>query len=188
MLDGKALKQALLQIYGVEEQYIVPLDQGWYVPTFDKNNKKGTWIGYRILDIKPLVRAYYSEGKYVKSVKIRFRLSFVGLQAEELALQTLMFDDRSDVIKAFEDCQTQLNYNTREILTYPVREGGLNDNLCWFTDFDAQSFYETTVKWGEWEHGDTPEDKPWVYNIPAHKSDRLESGSLIVRRNSDGSE
>ena len=102
MLDSESLRQALKDIYHIADKYIVPLDQGWYIPTYDKTEKIGTWIGYRILEVKPNLRAGYTGNSYNKSVKIRFRLSFVGKQAEKLALQTLLFDDRLDVVKAFE--------------------------------------------------------------------------------------
>lgn len=163
MLDTTSLRQALLDIYGIDEKYLVPMDNGWYVPTYDKNDKVGTWIGYRILSVKPNIRAGYTGQSYVKSVKIRFRVSFIGKQAEELALQTLLFDDRQDVIKAFEKSQTQLNYISRELLTYPVREGGLNDSLVWFVDFDCQSFYAADVKYGDWDVStEPPSDTSWV--------------------------
>lgn len=163
MLDSNALRQALKDIYGVADKYIVPMDSGWYVPTYDKNEKVGTWIGYRILEVKPNVRAGYTGAGYSKSVKIKFRLSFIGKQAEQLALQTLLFDEREDVVKAFEKSQTQLNYVSREILTYPVREGGLNDSLVWFTDIDCQSFYAVDVQYGEWGvEGGEAEDVSWI--------------------------
>ena len=180
MLDSAALRQALKDIYGVEDKYLVPLDQGWYVPTYDHNDKVGSWIGYRILSVKPNVRAGYTGISYNKSVKIRFRLSFVGKQAEELALQTLLFDDRLDVIKAFEKSQTQLNYISRDILTYPLKEGGLNDNLVWFTDIECQSFYAADVKYEDWAVGtEPPADPSWIHAKPG-KSDRLESGTMRI--------
>ena len=163
MLDSVALRKALKDIYGIEDKYLVPLDTGWYVPTYDKDNKVGTWIGYRILEVKPNLRAGYTGSSYTKSVKIRFRLSFAGKQAEELALQTLLFDERKDVIKAFEQSQTQLNYVSREILTYPIKEGGLNDNLVWFTDIDCQSFYAVDITYGDWAvETEPPADPSWI--------------------------
>lgn len=151
MLDSNALRAALKEIYGIEDKYLVPLDSHWYVPTYDKNERVGTWIGYRILEVKPNVRAGYTGVSYEKSVKLRFRLSFIGKQAEELALQTLLFDDRIDVQKIFAQSYTQLNYISREIMTYPVKEGGLNTNLCWFTDIDCQSFYSSgDIKYSDW--------------------------------------
>lgn len=178
MLDSNALRTALKEIYGIEDKYLVPMDSGWYVPTYDKSNHVGTWIGYRILEVKPNVRAGYTGSSYTKSVKIRFRLSFIGKQAEELALQTLLFDERQDVVSAFEKSQTQLNYVSREILTYPVREGGLNDNLVWFTDIDCQSFYAVDVNYENWKGGEPlPEPMPWVQ--PQSTSDRIGFGMTI---------
>lgn len=181
MINSKTLRQALKDIYGVADKYLVPMDNGWYVPTYDKNDKVGTWIGYRILSVKPNVRASIASTEISKSVKCRFRISFVGKQAEELALQTLVFDDRKDVVEAFEKCQTQLNYISREILTYPIREGGLNDSLCWFVDFDCQSFYNDYWKAKDWGITPQPEPTPWFPNVPPTQSDRLESGTLTIK-------
>lgn len=182
MLDSEALRTALKEIYGIDDKYLVPLDSGWYVPTYDKADKMSTWIGYRILEVKPNVRAGYSGSSYSKSVKVKFRLSFVGRQAEQLALQTLLFDDRQDVTKAFEKSQTQLNYVSREILTYPIKEGGLNDSLCWFTDVDCQSFYAADVRYPGWNVTAEPSSE-WFPKTPATKSDAqvLQSGSLSIK-------
>ena len=74
-----------------------------------------------------------------------------------------MFDERKDVIKAFEQSQTQLNYVAREILTYPIKEGGLNDNLVWFTDIDCQSFYAVDITYGDWAvETEPPADPSWI--------------------------
>lgn len=181
MLDTPTLHNILLQIYGVDPQYLVPLDTDWYVPTYDKNNKVGTWIGYRILMIKPNLRAGYTGQSYSKSVKGRFRLSFVGPQAEQLALQTLLFDDRKDVVQAFESYGIQLNYTGREVLTYPIREGGLNNSLLWFTDIECQSFYAADVKYSRWTDDDPPQPQPWIPKRNGTKDDgRLHSGTLTI--------
>lgn len=181
MLDTNTLRSILKEIYGVDDKYLVPMDMSWYVPTYDRTNKIGTWIGYRILSIKPNVRAGYTGSGYSKSIKGRFRLAFIGREAEQLALQTLLFDDRLDVVQAFEKAQAQLNYVSRELLTYPVKEGGLNNNLCWIVDFDFQSFYNADIQYGPWTK-DTPEpSQEWFPSQPPKsKSDRLESGELIV--------
>lgn len=182
MINSTTLRQALKDIFGVEDKYLVPMDSGWYVPTYDKNDKVGTWIGYRILSIKPNLRASQQGNAYSKSVKCRFRLSFVGKQAEEIALQTLVFDERIDVVKAFAKSQTQLNYTSRDILTYPIREGGLNDSLCWFVDIECQSFYEAEWKHKDWDIEPKPKPEPWVINVPTKESERLQSGTLTIKR------
>lgn len=182
MLNSTELRTALKTIYGIDDKYLVPLDEGWYVPTYDKNDNVNTWIGYRVLEVKPNVRTGYTGSSYNKSVKIKFRLSFIGKQAEELALQTLLFDDRIDVVKAFEKSQTQLNYVSRKIYTYPVKEGGLNINLVWFTDIDCQSFYAADVSYGDWAvNTEPPPDTSWIKSQDS-KGERLESGTVRIHR------
>ena len=181
MIDSASLRNILKTIYGVEDKYLVPMDSGWYVPTYNKEDKVGTWIGYRILSVKPNLRAGYQGDAYCKSVKARFRLSFVGKQAEELALQTLLFDDRKDVVEAFEKQQIQLNYVQREVLTYPIRESGLNDSLCWFVDFDCQSFYNAEWKGKEWGIKTEPLPEQWIKSPVSSNPDRLELGTLIIK-------
>lgn len=87
---------------------------------------------------------------YEKPIKASFRLSFVGPQAEDLADQTLLWEDRTDVSKAFGNIGAQLNYNDRQVFTYPVRNGGFNDDLAWIVDLSAQSFYEVDTKQQPW--------------------------------------
>lgn len=182
MLDTTALRTALKAIYQVDDKYLVPMDAGWYVPTYDKTNKVGTWIGYRIMSVKPTVRTFRdSEDGYSKSVKIKFRLSFIGTQAEELALQTLLFDDRIDVKEAFEKSQTQLNYISREIQTYPVREGGLNDSLVWYVDIECQSFYWHDITYGEWGVETHPAEMWLPSQLRSSGKEVLQGGTMSIK-------
>ena len=87
---------------------------------------------------------------YVKHIKVNFRLSFVGRQAEELADQVLLWEDRKDVTEAFETIGAQINYVDRTSFSYPVRNGGFNDELCWIVDLSAQTFYEVDTKQKPW--------------------------------------
>lgn len=151
MLNSKTLRVALKTIFGVEDKYLVPLDQGWYVPTYDQTDKVGTWIGYRIMDKKPNIRTYQEGSKFIRSIKVNFRISFIGPQAEELCDQTILWDDRDDVQKAFAGCDAQINYNNRQCFSYPVKNGGLNDNLCWCVDFSSQTFYVVDANWSLWK-------------------------------------
>ena len=102
MLKAKTLRAVLKEIYGVEDKYLVPISTNWFLPTTDPEDKVHTWIGYRILNKKPYVRAAQQGRDMTKPVKVSFRLTFVGPQAEEFADQTLLWEDRTDVIKAFE--------------------------------------------------------------------------------------
>ena len=84
MLDAKILREALKEIYGVDDKYLVPISTNWFLPTTDPEDKVHTWIGYRILSKKPYVRAAQRGRDMVKDIKVSFRITFVGPQAEEL--------------------------------------------------------------------------------------------------------
>lgn len=151
MLDASSLRDILIQVYGVDEKYIVPISTNWFVPTLDPEEKIGTWIGYRVISKRPLVRAYQSGVYMEKSIRVEFRLSFVGPEAEKLADQTLMWDDRTDIQEIFGKHKAQINYRDRTSFSYPVRNGGFNDGMAWIVDMSAQTFYEVDTK-----------QKPWI--------------------------
>lgn len=150
MLDSTTLRSVLKDIFGVEDKYLVPISTNWFLPTVDPEDKVGTWIGYRIQSKKPIMRAYQSGVMYEKPIKVSFRLSFVGKQAEELADQVMMWEDRKDVTEAFGSVKAQINYTDRVSFSYPVRNGGFNDELCWIVDLSAQTFYEVDTKQKPW--------------------------------------
>ena len=150
MLNTKTLRATLKEIYGVEDKYLVPISTNWFLPTTDPNDKVHTWIGYRILNKKPYVRAMQQGRDMTKPIKVSFRLTFVGPQAEEFADQTLLWEDRTDVINAFERTESQINYTDRVAFTYPVRNGGYNDDMAWITDMSAQTSYTVDTKQVPW--------------------------------------
>lgn len=150
MLNAKTLRTVLKEIYGVEDKYLVPISTNWFVPTVDPEDKVSTWIGYRIISKRPYVRGYQPDNYFNKPVKVSFRLTFVGPQAEELADQVLLWEDRTDVQKAFEKANAQINYTDRTSFTYPVRNGGYNDEMCWIVDLSAQTTYIVDTKQVPW--------------------------------------
>lgn len=150
MLNATTLRSVLKEIFGIDDKHLVPISTNWFLPTVDPEDKAGTWIGYRIQSKKPTMRAYQRGIMYEKPIKVNFRLSFVGRQAEELADQVLMWEDRKDVTKAFESVKAQINYVDRQSFSYPVRNGGFNDELCWIVDLSAQTFYEVDTKQKPW--------------------------------------
>lgn len=151
MLNSKSLRDILKEIYGIEDKYLVPISTNWFIPTVNPEDKVGTWIGYRILSKKPYTRAYQGGLFYSVPLKVNFRLSFVGPQAEELADQTMFWENRTDVVKAFEKVQAQINYTDRTSFTYPIRNGGFNDSLSWIVDMSAQTTCDIDTK-----------QKPWI--------------------------
>ena len=157
MINATILRDILKEIYGVEDKYIVPISTNWFLPTVDPENKIGTWIGYRVIDKQPYVRAYTGMNRRQnlihKPVRINFRLTFVGPQAEEFADQTLLWEDRSDIAEIFAKYNAQINYRDRTSFSYPVRNGGYNDDLAWIVDMQCQTEY--IVDTGQ---------KPWFIN------------------------
>lgn len=150
MLDATSLRSVLKEIFGIEDKYLVPISTNWFVPTVDPEDKTGSWIGYRILNKRPTMRAYQHGTKMVKPIRVSFRISFVGKQAEELADQVLLWEDRTDVTEAFDSIKAQINYQDRQAFSYPIRNGGFNDELCWIVDLSAQTFYEVDTKQEPW--------------------------------------
>ena len=150
MLNAKILKGILKEIYGIDDKYLVPISTNWFLPTTDPEDKVHTWIGYRILNKKPYIRAAQRGRDMVKDIKVNFRLTFVGPQAEDLADQTLLWEDREDVTEAFESAQAQVNYADRVAFTYPVRNGGYNDEMAWIVDMSAQTSYIVDTKQVPW--------------------------------------
>lgn len=150
MLDAVSLRRVLKEIYGIEDKYLVPISTNWFLPTTDPEDKVHSWIGYRIISKKPVQRLYQNGLYVVKPIKVSFRITFVGPQAEELADQCLAWEDRTDVTSAFEKEKAQINYVDRTSFTYPVRNGGYNDALAWIVDMSAQTFYEIDTKQKPW--------------------------------------
>lgn len=150
MIDAESLRGVLKEIYGVDDKHLVPISTNWFVPTVDPEDKVGTWIGYRIISKKPLLRSYQNSVYREKSIKVSFRLTFMGPHAEELANQTLLWEDRGDVTDAFASLKAQINYNDRVLFSYPVRNDGFNDCMSWIVDMSAQTFYEVDTKQKPW--------------------------------------
>lgn len=150
MLRAKTLREVLKEIYGIDDKHLVPISTNWFLPTTDPEDKVNTWIGYRILGKKPYTRAFQGGRDMSKPIKVRFRITFVGPKAEELADQTLLWEDRADVTEAFEKTLSQINYTDREAFTYPVRNGGYNDEMAWIVDMSVQTSYIVDTKQVPW--------------------------------------
>lgn len=150
MLKAPILRSILKEIFGVEDKYLVPISTNWFIPTVDPEDHVGTWIGYRIISKRPYARAAQYGRDMTKPVKVQFRITFVGPQAEELADQILLWEDRTDVQQAFEAHEAQINYTDRTSFTYPIRNGGYNDEMCWVVDLSAQTSYKVDTKQVPW--------------------------------------
>ena len=152
MLNAQTLRSILKEIYGIDDKHLVPINTNWFLPTTDPEDHTSSWIGYRILSKQPYARAYQPTRLYEKPIKVSFRLTFVGPQAEELADQVMLWEDRADVTKAFEEHRAQTNYQDRTSFTYPVRNGGFNDEMAWIVDMSAQTTYAVDTRQVPWFH------------------------------------
>ena len=150
MFNSKSLRIALKNLFGVEDKYIVPISEGWFVPTLPEEETVGTWIGYRIMSYTPYTRSLQMNADKAVPVKVSFRMTFVGPEAEELAQQTLLWETRSDVTKIFEDMEAQINYTNRHVFSYPLKNKGFNDMCCWVVDLSAQTFYKVNANYKPW--------------------------------------
>lgn len=150
MLSSKILREILKTVFDVKDKYLVPMNEGWFVPTVPVEEKVGDWIGYRINNLRPYARAYVSGKAYTKPVKVKFRVTFVGPNAEEFAQQTLFWEDRTDVTEAFEKYGVQINYNERSVYSYPIKNKGFNDYCAWVVDFSAQTNIDVETHWKPW--------------------------------------
>lgn len=150
MIDSDSLRLVLKDIFGIDDKHLVPISTDWFIPTVDPEDKTSSWIGYRILDKKPYARAWQGGVVMNKPLKIHFRLTFMGPQAESLSDQTLLWEDRDDVREAFEKYQAQINYQDRTSFSYPVRSGGFNDELAWVVDMSLQTSYEVNTNQMPW--------------------------------------
>lgn len=149
MINSATLHKLLKEIYGVDDKYIIPLNESEWVPTV-KDDTVETWLGYRMLSIQPYARAYTEDHYVVIPIASEFRVTFIGEQAEEFACHTMFWDIRRDVVKAFEKYQIQLNYKGRKIYTRPVKEEGLDDRMCWVVEFSCQTYYVEDTGWPLW--------------------------------------
>lgn len=153
MIGHKELRDILLNIFGVPENHLVALSESMFIPTIDREDKVGDWIGYRILEEDRISRAYSNAEYYEVPLKIKFRLVFIGPNAEALCHDCLLWDDRYDVQQAFAKHEAQLFYSDRNYYTYPVKNEGFNDSSAWVVDFLAQTIYRVRTNYKPWLDG-----------------------------------
>jgi hypothetical protein len=87
MLDTKTLRLIVKSIFNIDDDYIVPIINNWFLPQVNLDEEPGTYIGYRILS----KRYSYADSSSINlkkdSIKVAFRLTFIGSNTEQLADQ-----------------------------------------------------------------------------------------------------
>lgn len=156
MITSSSLETALRQIFFGEEtgyyKYVVPIRGGFFAPTVNReaNDHVSTWIGYRILSMDPRTRLIKSPEDVLKQIRVDFRITALGPNAEEFIQSTLLWEDRADVQTLFENMEAQIMYDRRYVYTRPLAQEGLGDDLLWVTDMHAMTFIRqkvTTIPW-----------------------------------------
>lgn len=135
-------------------KYLIYMSDAQYAPPINRDDKTGSWIGYRFMDKQRYARAWQEQiGPHIyQCVPLRFtlRLAFVGKQAEELADTTFTWEDRDDVKRAFESRGFQVAYSNRELYTYAVKQEGFNDIISWITDVSGMGVIKIDTNIRPW--------------------------------------
>lgn len=139
MLDSKTLRQIIKEIFQFDDDFIVPISSNWFLPDINLDENPGTYIGYRILSKKK----YSSENKE-DELKVSFRLTFVGENAEQMADRVHFWKDMKEVQKVFSTYKIQFNYSDLVSFTYPVRNN--NCEMSWILDMSCYSDYLQDLK------------------------------------------
>lgn len=134
-------------------KYIVPIGYDRAVPSHpcqSTADASATWIGYIVLNTTRNIRVLTGNTSASIPVKQEIRISFMGPQAEAFANSTLIWDEQTNTIRAFEAMSAQLDYDKRRLYTRVVEEHGFNNEICWVVDLTAHSFYIQTFDNGSW--------------------------------------
>ena len=146
MLTSNLLRQLIKDIYNFEEEFIIPVSSNCFLPDVTLIEKPGTYIGYRILS----KRIHYSQDKenkqLVDAIKVSFRLSLVGIKAEELADQIHFWNDNHDIQKLFASYKLRFNYSDMTNFTYPMRKENSPAEIAWICDMSCCSDYFQDLK------------------------------------------
>lgn len=139
MLDSKTLRQIIKEIFQFDDDFIVPISSNWFLPDINLDENPGTYIGYRILSKKN-----YSSDNKEDELKVSFRLTFVGENAEQMADRVHFWKDMKEVQKVFSKYKIQFNYSDLVSFTYPVRYN--NCEMSWILDMSCYSDYLQDLK------------------------------------------
>lgn len=144
------LRNCLKEIWEVDDRHLVEMSTSLYVPTIDRNDKVGTWIGYRFLKKEKYLQSYKQGNQLCVPTRVIVRQVFVGPHAEELADGMLTWSDRLDVATIFEKIQAQIMYTGLEVFAYSLRNEGFNDGVAWVCDLPIQTIVGIDMNYTPW--------------------------------------
>jgi len=143
MFDIEQLKNLLKSIYKLADEYFIPITTNWYTPAGNIPDETKTYIGYRIISKRKVT--YDSIDTQRKSyIKIFFRLSFIGKNAEQLSDQIHFWEDQEEVLKIIDSYHLKFDYNNMTSYTYPTQM--LKNNMAWIYDLSVYFDYLEELK------------------------------------------
>lgn len=142
-MTQESLRTVLSTIFGVDQKYIVPLQDNWWNPQ-EMDPTIGTWVAYRIENADPKTIPLLENDDSLTGPKVvsfkrkRIMLQFVGTMAETLADSISAWLLRQDVLDAFDAASCQLfSTGLGKYDVSPFIQDGLNSVLAYNTRFDV---------------------------------------------------
>ncbi len=138
-LNMTTLRQALSEIFfpSTDTQrtykYITPIQGNWWNPTDTESDPLGTWIGYSIPEIVPIIRGSHipSINGQMNTCRAMIHLQFIGTEAESFARSVLHWDVRQDVMGILARFDGQLMYDSRRIVQSMYYQDGANSTQAY---------------------------------------------------------
>lgn len=147
MLTQENLRSTLAAIFDVDESFVIPKQGTWWNAQ-DSDPTKGTWIAYLKKDHDPRVLPAYQRvpttdpmpnGPILQSwVRSTIELQIVGSDAELLASSVILWLARADVMKKWDDVDTQMfasGFGRCQIT--PFIQAGVNTVLAYNVTFEV---------------------------------------------------
>ena len=144
MLDSKTLRLIIKSIFNIDDDYIVPITSNWFVPDVNLDTNPGTYIGYRIMSKRNVFAENSNNNLKIDSIKVCFRLTFIGSDAEQLADQIYFWKDQKTVKKIFDSYKLRFNYSDMVSFSYPIKFK--NFDMSWIFDLSVFSDYLEDLK------------------------------------------
>lgn len=144
MLDSKTLRLIIKSIFNIDDDYIVPITSNWFVPDVNLDTNPGTYIGYRIISKRIVHTESSNNNLKIDSIKVFFRLTFIGSNAEQLADQIYFWQDQKTVKKVFDSYKLRFNYSQIDSYSYPIKSR--NFEMSWVFDLSVFSDYLEDLK------------------------------------------
>jgi hypothetical protein len=141
------LRQALVDIFQVDEAFVIPKQGNWWNPEDDAGG--GTWIAYTIHSSSPVVMPYMMQDTNTKVISQHLTaidLQIVGVLSEQWAQSVSLWPMRADVETIFKDIGcVVLADNLGQYNVSTFIQDGRNSVLAYNVRFNLISQIEITA-------------------------------------------